>query len=190
MTILQSLWKLCYNFWLTGPALLLPMSGRRLLHLLHWAGIKALPASLLFPGLNKQSRFLSPLRLCISSNCLSDLQINLLSFINVFLSLGPRRRHYFSRGLSCAITAPLSQLAMISLIQLCWLCLPWIWFRSWHLLWCCFDFLTKTVLTFQHCWAVLSQCQDLFLFPVCIPREEAGGLQKAGRGHSQHSWPQ
>lgn len=65
------------------------MSGKSLLHLLHWTGIKASSASVLFPELNKQSFFLSPLRLCISSICLTDLWMDLLSFMNIFLSLDP-----------------------------------------------------------------------------------------------------
>ena len=59
-----------------------------------------------------------------------------------------------------------------------------------------FGFLMKIVVMTHRCFscwrAVLTQDQGLFSFLCCLDREEAGGTQETGKGHSQDSctgWP-
>lgn len=57
----------------------------------------------------------------------------------------------------------------------------------------CFGFRLEIMLITQGyficCWAVLLESVGLGAFPPHPTREQAGGAQEAGRGHSQDSWP-
>jgi len=58
----------------------------------------------------------------------------------------------------------------------------------------CLEFALKTVLIrqgcFNYCWAMLTQGQGLVCSSHHPTSQWAGGAQEAGRGLSQHSWPQ